>query len=145
MNDKTQIDKTLLDRLVIIDIEGYNRKEKFEIAKKYLIPKAIENIGLAKKSVIFNDEAIEHLIQISGDENELSGVRQLKYLIENILMKINLLRTTTIKNNTNKYKIDLSFSIKDFKLPITITSHIINELNIKKEKMDDISFLNMYM
>ena len=46
LNDEKMVDSTLRDRIPIIHIPGYSKKEKFEIFKNYLLPKAMNNIGI---------------------------------------------------------------------------------------------------
>jgi len=65
----------LLDRMEIIEIPGYGEKEKLEIAKKFLIPKQLEENGLGSSQATFKDQAILDLIRYYTME---SGVRSLE-------------------------------------------------------------------
>ena len=65
----------LLDRMEIIEIPGYGEKEKLEIAKKFLIPKQLEENGLGSSQATFRDQAILDLIRYYTME---SGVRSLE-------------------------------------------------------------------
>ena len=47
----------------IIEVSGYITEEKFEIAKRHLIPKEKENTGLNDKKLTFNKAAIEKIIE----------------------------------------------------------------------------------
>lgn len=145
LNDKDLIDRTLADRIPIITIDGYTRNEKMHITKNYLIPKALENINLKKDKVNFNDEAIKYIIEATEKDGGRTGVRQIKHIIDAILMKINLLRTVYRKKNKEKYVLNLSFDIPDFKLPINITKDVINLLKINIDMPDDLSYKNMYI
>ena len=150
MNDKTLIDPTLRDRISIIEIEGYDNKEKKKIISNFILPTALTNINLDKSLISIDDDALDYLLDIAEDttihKNSKSGVRQLKHLIDEILMKINFLRTTTNddKLDMNENILTLSFNIKNFKLPLVITKQIIIDLNIKKN-IRDRSFYNMYI
>ena len=63
-NDLTTIPRPPLDRMEIIEVSGYITEEKFEIAKRHLIPKQMEATGLKKKSkVTFNKAAVEKIIE----------------------------------------------------------------------------------
>ncbi len=84
-NDKSRIPAPLLDRMEIIDIPGYTFEEKFNIAKKHLVPKQIEANGLKKSYVKFTDKALKELI--SGYTKE-AGVRILERTIAKVLRKI---------------------------------------------------------
>ena len=130
LNDKLLIEPTLRDRISIIEIEGYTDKEKKIIATKYLLPKAMNNIGIPVDTITFDDISLDYLIKITNSQNNTkSGVRQLKHLIEEILMKINFLRTIH-DSQSDENKFNISFNIKNFKLPLIITKKIINDLNI---------------
>lgn len=84
-NDKSRIPAPLLDRMEIIDIPGYTYEEKFNIAKKHLIPKQIVANGLKKSYVKFTDKALKEII--SGYTKE-AGVRILERTIAKVLRKI---------------------------------------------------------
>lgn len=76
-NDLGSIPKPLLDRMELIEVSGYITEEKIEIAKRHLIPREIDNCGLAAKEdkPTFNKAAIEKIIEQYTRE---SGVRQLE-------------------------------------------------------------------
>lgn len=84
-NDKSQIPTPLLDRMEIIDLAGYTYEEKFNIAKKHLVPKQIAENGLKKSYVKFTDKALKLII--SGYTKE-AGVRILERTIASVLRKI---------------------------------------------------------
>jgi ATP-dependent Lon protease len=69
------IPPALLDRMEIIRLAGYTEEEKAEIAKRHLVPKAMENHGLDKKEFEITPDAIKEVIQSYTRE---SGVRNLE-------------------------------------------------------------------
>lgn len=73
-NTTAGIHPALLDRMEIIDVSGYILEEKVEIAKRHLIPKQLENHGLANSRISFPKRTIEKIIE---DYTRESGVRQL--------------------------------------------------------------------
>ncbi|MEO6446353.1 MAG: endopeptidase La [Gemmatimonadaceae bacterium] len=75
----------LLDRMEVVDFAGYTEKEKAEIAKKYLIPRQLEESGLSDKKVTFNDEAVMSVVSQYTRE---SGVRQLEREIGRVCRKV---------------------------------------------------------
>jgi len=79
------IPKPLLDRMEIIKLDGYTPKEKFEIAKKYLIPKEITATGLDNIKITFKDDALQFLIESYTRE---AGVRSLERTIGKVFRKI---------------------------------------------------------
>jgi ATP-dependent Lon protease len=72
----------LRDRLEIINLSGYTATEKFEIARRYLVPRQIEANGLKGRSVEITDEALRLIIQ--GYTRE-AGVRGLERQIGKVL------------------------------------------------------------
>jgi ATP-dependent Lon protease len=74
-NSLHPIPRPLLDRMEIIQLEGYTETEKFNIAKKYLAPKQIEMHGLQDRRVSFNEPSIKEIIRSYTRE---AGVRNLE-------------------------------------------------------------------
>ncbi len=83
-NTTHTIPAPLLDRLEILELTGYSELEKIEIAKKYLIPRQIENAGLKTAQLKFTATGIRHCIQRYTRE---AGVRELERTIERIARK----------------------------------------------------------
>src|ERR687890_1209683 len=75
----------LLDRMETVEFAGYTEREKAEIAKKYLLPRQLEENGLADKKVAVDDEAVMSLITHYTRE---SGVRQLERQIGAVARKV---------------------------------------------------------
>jgi ATP-dependent Lon protease len=84
-NNLGTIPHPLLDRMEIIEVSGYITEEKYEIAKRHLVPKEKENTGLNDKRLTFNKAAIEKIIEQYTRE---SGVRQLEKQINKALRKL---------------------------------------------------------
>jgi len=79
------IPSPLLDRMEVVEFSGYTEREKLEIARRYLIPRQLEENGLAGQAVSFGDAAVEHII--TGYTRE-SGVRQLEREIGKVARKV---------------------------------------------------------
>jgi len=75
----------LLDRMEVVEFAGYTEREKAEIAKKYLIPRQLEESGLADKNVRFTDEAVAAVISKYTRE---AGVRQLERQVGAVARKV---------------------------------------------------------
>lgn len=84
-NSLDTIPRPLLDRMEVINVTGYTEDEKLQIAKKYLIPKKIEEHGLTKEQFSMTDKAIRDLINYYTRE---SGVRNLEREIANLARKV---------------------------------------------------------
>ncbi|MCQ2914202.1 MAG: endopeptidase La [Alphaproteobacteria bacterium] len=76
--------RPLLDRMEIIRIAGYTEEEKLEIAKRHLIKKERELVGLKEKEISISDEAIIKLIRYYTSE---AGVRNLDRKIAELMRK----------------------------------------------------------
>ncbi|MBR5233116.1 MAG: endopeptidase La [Clostridia bacterium] len=83
-NDKYSIPEPLRDRMEIIDLASYTHEEKFNIAKKHLIPKQLGEHNFDKKQLKMNDKAIR--LMIDGYTKE-AGVRQLERLVAKVMRK----------------------------------------------------------
>ncbi len=80
-NDISTIQPALLDRMELINVTGYLAEEKMEIAKKFLLPKELEEHGLDKKAVKIDKAAMAEIIDQYTHE---SGVRGLEKQIAKI-------------------------------------------------------------
>ncbi|HEX2692978.1 MAG TPA: endopeptidase La [Gemmatimonadaceae bacterium] len=75
----------LLDRMEVVDFAGYTEREKAEIAKKYLLPRQLEESGLSDKNITFTDDAI---MSVVSNYTRESGVRQLERQIGAVARKL---------------------------------------------------------
>ena len=130
-NDLGKIPGPLRDRMEIINIAGYTPSEKLQIAKKYLIKKAIKNHGLEDYPVQISDKIFMQIIR--GYTRE-AGVRGLERYMNTISRKI---ATDVVMNDIEKGK---KFSIthkvmEKFLGPIMFESTII-------EKQPEIGLVN---
>ncbi|MEO7368800.1 MAG: endopeptidase La [Gemmatimonadaceae bacterium] len=75
----------LLDRMEVVDFSGYTEKEKAEIAKKYLIPRQLEESGLSDKGIHFTDDAV---MSVVSNYTRESGVRQLERQLGAVARKV---------------------------------------------------------
>lgn len=83
-NQLDTIPRPLLDRMEVIRLSGYILEEKVEIAKRYLIPKAIADHGLRREQVRIHKAALVELIDGYARE---AGVRGLEKQIRKIMRK----------------------------------------------------------
>ncbi|MBE0596325.1 MAG: endopeptidase La [Desulfuromonadales bacterium] len=83
-NQLDTIPAPLLDRMEVIRLSGYILEEKVEIARRYLIPKALTNHGLNKGQISIRKDALATLIDGYARE---AGVRNLENRIKRIMRK----------------------------------------------------------
>lgn len=80
-NTLDTIPEPLLNRMEVIQFQGYTPTEKFEIAKRHLLPKSLEAVGLKPEQLEVKDEAIEKMI---SDFTREAGVRGLKKRLDTL-------------------------------------------------------------
>lgn len=83
-NNASEIPAPLYDRMEVINLDSYTREEKFQIAKKHLIPKQIKENGLKPDNVKFTSRGIYSIIDYYTRE---AGVRRLEQEIKKSIRK----------------------------------------------------------
>ena len=103
-NYQDAIPPALRDRMEILDFSGYIEDEKIKIAQRHLLPKQIEENGLAKNEVSLDKAAISELVRSYTRE---SGVRNLEREIANVLRKVarDMVEKTIKKIRVTKAKV----------------------------------------
>ena len=107
-NDVGRIPAPLRDRMEFIGLNSYTPKEKFEIAKRYLIPQELKKHALKKREFSISDKALKILIDEYTRE---AGVRNLRRRVAGLMRKSarQLLedktkdKITVSKNNLDKF------------------------------------------
>ena len=134
-------DSALSDRIFTITIPGYNNTEKISIVKDYLIPKAVENIGLDKNDIWISSDTASYFINKICKKDD-KGVRTIEKGITDIVNKLFFIMTHQNDNGLiEDFKI--SFDIKKkLRYPVEITNEIIDK-NIKGTVEID-TFSSMY-
>ncbi len=80
-NSLETIPAPLLNRMEVISFQGYSPLEKKEIAKRHLLPKALDGVGLTAEQVSIPDEILDILI---SDYTREAGVRGLKRCLDKL-------------------------------------------------------------
>jgi ATP-dependent Lon protease len=81
-NTLETIPPALLDRMEVLEIPGYTREEKLEIAKRHLVPKQISEHGLDERQISFDEESLTTIIEQYTRE---AGVRNLEREVANVI------------------------------------------------------------
>ena len=103
------IHAALRDRLEVINLPSYTAAEKLQIAKRYLVPRQLEEHGLQRKQVKFPDAALRHLIEQYTHE---AGVRQLEREIASLTRKA--ARRIVSRHNRNGLLVITAKSLNGF-------------------------------
>ena len=107
-NDVGRIPAPLRDRMEFIGVSSYTPQEKFEIAKRYLLPQELKKHGLKSSEVSISKTAMQELIHAYTRE---AGVRNLRRRIADITRK----SARKLLENPDQRKISVSMkNIKDF-------------------------------
>ena len=107
-NTLDTISRPLLDRMEIIEMSGYTAPEKEQIAKRYILPRAIKDNGVKEEWMEVSDDAITAIIDNYTRE---SGVRSLEKQINKVVRKVarkfvedeNAPKALITKDNLNEY------------------------------------------
>lgn len=93
------IPSALLDRMELVQIDGYTEDDKVAIARDYLLPRQRERAALTADEVTVTDEALR---KIAADYTREPGVRQFERLLAKALRKV----TTRLAENSEPVVVD---------------------------------------
>jgi len=86
-NSLDPIPRPLLDRMEVVQLAGYTNQEKLEIAKRYLIPRQVQESGIRSEDFQVSDKT---LLAIISQYTRESGVRKLEQAIGKLARKVAL-------------------------------------------------------
>ncbi len=132
-NDLGKIDRILLDRMIVVNLNTYQTKDKLAIAEKFLLPQALREVNLEEK-VAVSTEVLQYILEHYA--NEETGVRELKRCIEQIVQRVNMLRMFNVK--------ELPFHIPNFSLPYVLKKDHV-DLFLKKRDLGNKPPMGMYV
>lgn len=84
-NTLDSISAPLLDRMEVIELSGYIIEEKVEIARRHLMPKALDELGFGNETFTLTEDGLKYMVEHYTRE---SGVRQLDKVIRRLFRKI---------------------------------------------------------
>lgn len=136
-NDESKVNPILLDRMYKINTSGYTKKDKTQIAQKYLIPKICTEVGFREADIVIPDLVIEHIVENYTEKEE--GVRNLKRCLEVVYRKLNLYRL--IKPDTPLFEKEMSLKVA---FPFSVTNEVVDKL-VKQATDDKRMNMNLYL
>jgi len=136
-NDESKVNPILLDRMYRINTSGYNKKDKTQIAQKYLIPKICAEVGFREGDIAIPDTVIEHIVENYTEKEE--GVRNLKRCLEVVHRKLNLYRL--IKPDTPLFEKEMSLKVA---FPFSVSNEVVDKL-VKQASEDKRVNLSLYL
>ena len=136
-NDESKVNPILLDRMYRINTTGYNKKDKTQIAQKYLMPKICAEVGFRERDIVIPDSVVEHMVENYTEREE--GVRNLKRCLEVVHRKLNLYRL--IKPDTPLFEKEMSLKVT---FPFSVTDEVVDKL-VKQANDDKRVNLSLYL
>jgi ATP-dependent Lon protease len=134
LNDESMLDKILRDRLDIIKVNDYSNEEKREIAKKFLIPRALKETNINPSDLMFSDNIIDYIIKkLKDDEkknvpdNYSTGVRQLNRCIQKLIRSFSVAKNASIDNKGGMGELRFNIPFK-ISFPFVVTKLAIDSL-----------------
>lgn len=120
------IQPALRDRMEIITLSGYTEEEKVQIARRHLIPKQIEENGLRKRDIRFDQKAIARIV---SEYTREAGLRHLEREIGKVCRKVARERAEL----EDKFK-PVKISVENLKKYLR-TPKVFNEEALKKDEI----------
>ncbi|HVU01170.1 MAG TPA: endopeptidase La [Polyangiaceae bacterium] len=108
----------LRDRMEILELPGYTRREKLAIARQHLIPKQLEEHGITTELLEITDEAIEEIIEHYTRE---AGVRSLERQVASVIRGV---AVKVAEGDTQKRVIKTEEQLREFLGPVKYTSEV---------------------
>lgn len=112
-NTTEGIPKPLLDRMEVINLSGYTPLEKYQIGRKYLLPKAIEDVGLKKGQVTIAQGVLKKII---SDYTMEAGVRGLRKQLDKVCRYAVVKLVEQESEDTDEKATGMKFVVKEAEL-----------------------------
>lgn len=125
-------DEALCDRIFTVNVEGYNYTDKLSIVQKFLLPKALKNVGLPTDYVTINNKGSSYLISRICTQFD-KGVRSLERGITDLVNKINFIVQNQNENGElSGFNVSFQLAHK-LESPIKLTPTLVDKLLYRKE------------
>lgn len=106
-NDPSNVNPILMDRITNVETKYLMISQKLHIAKNYLLPEMMKEMGLNNNDIVINEETIREIIDKYTYEG---GVRKLKSVLYNICRELNL--ANLIKDSIDGDKVKFPFVVE---------------------------------
>ena len=113
-NDLSTVPAPLLDRMEVIELYSYTAEEKFQIAKKHLLPKQLKENGVTATQLRITDDALQDMIAYYTRE---AGVRKLERTIAKTIRKnaVDITKNPKKRHVVNSKNLDKFLGAKKYK------------------------------
>jgi ATP-dependent Lon protease len=108
----------LRDRMEVLEIPGYTRREKLAIARRHLLPKQLSEHGLSEDVLEITDQALENIIDHYTRE---AGVRSLERQVAAVIRGV---AVKVAEGDTKKRRVDNEDDLHEFLGPSKYTSEV---------------------
>jgi ATP-dependent Clp protease ATP-binding subunit ClpA len=88
LNNLNNVDKTLADRLTIVEVGEYKFREKIRMAIDFLLPRILKVLNLPASHIICNDKCMVRILNLTTEEK---GVRNLERNLQILVERLNIL------------------------------------------------------
>ena len=134
-------DPALADRWWIINVQGYTTDEKVTIVRKYILPVALENIGLLDGDITLDTTDAKYLLKKVGSESE-KGVRTAQKTISDLVNKIHFILTH--QNDKGELPFSTTFKMKEYLVKPVVLGTTLIDIFIENKELNGMMNM-MYM
>ncbi len=108
-NDPHNVNPILMDRITNVETKYLMINQKLHIAKNYLLPEMMKEMGLKNKDIVINDDTIREIVDKYTYEG---GVRKLKSTLYSICRELNLANLVKDSLKGDKFKVTFPFTVE---------------------------------
>lgn len=137
-NDINSVNPILRDRMTIIRTYGFNKREKTEMAQRFLLPQIFTELGMDSKNVEFTEHVLGYIITNYTDDED--GVRSFKRKLTRILSKLNV---NLLLNGGGV--VSERILPHAYKFPMRLTTSIVDQLLKSKSDNSRLTSIEMSM
>ena len=133
VNDIKKVDYIVADRLPLVYFKDYSFHDKVKIGLNYFVPRIESMLKFAPNDILITKSIMKYIIRKST-YSDVPGVRQLERNLLRIYEKLNTLKLT---KHIHSPKLDLTYELKNFSIPYTLSKKSIDILFDEDDGSDD--------